>query len=213
MKIRLAIAAAMACAMTTVLAACGGGEPTLSQRQIDEVRADPRVRAANRIAERADTLVIPAAYFDMTISAQGQTERINLELDGSCQGTRCRLSGDGESLSIGLDDLLTPSAELEYTRLELGGRGGFETVIAEGRSEVTEGIGGTTITVAPSAHAYGLWGRHGFAAIEFMDGRLSGRVDGIPFTGNLSGAMSYAFGDATGSTPSGLRRSGLARDL
>ena len=205
MKIRLAIAAALACTMTTVLAACGGGDgPTINQSELEQVRQDPRVVRLGGIIERANTLVIPAAYYDFTLTAQGLTEHVFLPMRGSCRGTSCTLRGGGESIATTLDDLLNPTSETDVTGITLGSRQGFDTVHATARSRINEEFYGDSTAASVNAQSYGIWGRYGFATADVIEGPFSGTSQGIAFRGNLRGAQSSTVGTPTGSNPTGL---------
>ena len=67
-------------------------------------------------------------------------------MSGSCFGTRCVLSGGGESATIHLEDLLTPSGETEITEIELGHRVGMDTAFVAGRSRLSEKSGSAQVT-------------------------------------------------------------------
>ena len=182
------------------VAGCGGsGSSTLTSSEIDQFRSDPRVVRANGIIERADTLLIPGAYYDVTITAQGRTDRQRLTLDGTCSGTRCVLSDGVTQETMTLEDLLAP-ADTDLTSVALGERGGFDTMAIEGRIRLSRG----TITGTFSATAFGVWGEHGFAAVEMANGPFSGRVQGVSFSGSMIGAASYSIGDVNRTNPTGL---------
>ena len=205
MKIRLAFVAALACAMTTVLAACGGGDgPTINPSELEQLKKDPRVVRLDRIIERANTLVIPAAYFDFTFTAQGQTEHVFLPMRGSCRGTSCTLRGGGESITTTLDDLLSPTSETDITGITLGSRHGFDTFHMTGRAQLNEEFYGDSATASLSAQSYGIWGQYGFATADVIEGPFSGTSQGVAFRGNLRGAQSSTVGTPTGSNPRGL---------
>ena len=189
-----------------LISACGGGgdSPTLTPGEVERARSDPRVVRAKGIAERANTLVIPAAYYDLTISAQGQSEHVRLPMSGSCFGTRCVLSGGGESATILLEDLLTPSGETEITEIELGHRVGMDTAFVAGRSGLSENFYGGSATATLSSQSYGVWGEYGLAAVETVRGPFSGTTQGVAFTGDVNATISYVFGRPTGYNPSGF---------
>ena len=189
-----------------LISACGGGgdSPTLSPGEVERVRSDGRFVRAEGIAERANTFVIPAAYFDLTISAQGQSEHVRLPMSGSCFGTRCVLSGGGESATIHLEDLLTPSGETDITDIELGHRVGMDTAFVAGRSGLSENLYAGSFTASLSSQSYGVWGEYGLAGVETVRGPFSGTTQGVAFTGDMKGTISYVLGRPTGYNPSGL---------
>ena len=189
----------------SLVAACGGGDgPVLSRSEVDQVRSDPRAVRAFGIVENANTLIVPAAYFDLTVSAQGQHERLRIPMNGRCSGPRCVLTGNGERVTLSLVDLLTPSNDRVFTRLELGHRAGMDTVIVEGPVRLSEGFYGGRLTANLTARAYGLWGQYGYASAEIASGPISGSVQGVGVTGDLHLAMSYVAGRPTGSNPTGF---------
>ena len=190
-------------AVTVILSACGGGGGSrpLTQGQIDEVRSDPRVVRAAGIVERANTLTIPSIHIRWDLSAAGQRVTDRLAVGSSCTGTRCVLE-NGEVFE--LTDLLDPSADIDLTQIDLSSRGGFDTVTIAGKFDTSSNIEGVTVTRGPSASAYGFWGEHGFAAVEITDGPLTGRINGILFSGDISSATAYILGDAAGTNPTGL---------
>ena len=205
MEIRFAFASALACAMVIVLAACGGGDgPEVSQSEIERVRKDPRVVRLGGIIERANALVIPAAYYDITVTAAGQTEHVSLPMRGSCRRTRCTLRGDGETITITLNDLLNPTSETGVTGITLGSRQGFDTIHVTGRARLNENLYGGSATASLRARSYGIWGRYGFAAADVLEGPFSGASQGVSFKGNLRGASSSTVGTPAGSNPTGL---------
>ena len=187
------------------LSACGGGDgPVLSQEEIDQVRSDPRIVSASRIIERADTLLIPAVEIDVSLTAQGHTESRRVHMRGSCRGTYCDLSGDGEYTTVTLDDLLAPGEDIEFSKINLGSRRGFSTADIEGRSRLSERIVSGSITVHPTTRASTFWGEWGLASIESASGPISGTVQGTSFRGRLTAIMPYAVGDASGYNPQGF---------
>ena len=169
------------------------------------MRSDPRVVSAAGIVERADTLLIPAAHFDLTITAQGQTESGQVHARGSCAGIRCILSAEGERLTVTLDDLLAPGgADQDFTRIDLGRRGGFNTAFVEGQDRLSEHMVGGLITARPTTRAHAFWGEWGYAGTATLLGPFSGRSQGTSFRGRLDGTLSFAVGDVTGFNPRGV---------
>ena len=198
--------AALAGAM--LLAGClgggGGGAGTLSAEDIEKVRSDSRVVRAKRIFERADTLLIPSLYLEVTLSVRGKSESEEFALRGQCLGTECDVSDGDTQLTIGLEDLMTEDLILprgvDLTKAEFGKRDGFDTLIVEGRDRISERVSDEVlITAVGSATSYGVWGQHGFAAVELAAGSLEeGSI-----SGRMDGALAYAFGDRNPTNPEG----------
>ena len=163
------------------------------------------------IYERADTLLIPGVYLEFTATVSGRGEREDLFFSGTCQGTDCDLSGvDGEG-NIALEDLITEDvifpADIGLTRLELGKRDGFDTLVVEGRDRISEQLSDETITADGSATSLGVWGKYGYAAVETTTGSSG---DG-EFSLGMSGAVAYVFGDRNPTNPGGAGERDLAR--
>ena len=193
------------------LAGCGGGggPSALTPDELRRFESDPRVVRAGEIAKRADTLLVPGVYLDLSVTARGETERERVAVAGTCSGTRCDLSGEGGSGTITLEELLVPS-DAELTRAELGERAGLDTVIVEGRTRLSESVSDASITASASATSYGVWGQHGFAGLEIASGPFSGSLEGVPFSGSIKGAVSYAFGTVNPTNPTNPTGSGSA---
>ncbi|MCY4429173.1 MAG: hypothetical protein OXC11_02105 [Rhodospirillales bacterium] len=202
------IALIAALALAGCLGNGGGDEPMLTKDHIDKVLSDPRVVRAKGIYERADTLLVPSVYLDASFSSEGVTEREQVAVSGDCSGTRCTLSGEGLRGSITLEDLLTEDlivpTDTTLTKADLGEREGFDTLAREGRSRIAEKVGSSsTIAATASATHYGAWGQHGYAAVEIADGPFPGSLEGVPFSGSIKGAVSYAFGTVNPTNPTG----------
>lgn len=157
---------AIAASITTVdaLAACAtdGDEPApLTQEELAQVRADPRVVKAERILDRADTLLVPALHADITVSADGQSGDVSVALRGSCSGTQCYLTGPDpdDTMTLSLDELgfTDPDPDAQIVRFQLGERGGFDTVLIEGTSQLSEDISGGEFAVGGAALNYSFW--------------------------------------------------------
>ena len=193
---------ALLVAATLTLAGCGGGSksPTLTDAELDRLRSDPRVVRLEGILERSNTLLVPSHHLRYTLSSQGNTVSDSLVLDWSCSGVRC-IAEDGTVLTV--QDLIDPAIDVSLEAVNLGSRGGFDTVIAKGRFNA-DSIPDITITASPSLDSYGFWGEYGFASVEVGDGPWSGRVEGNRFHGDISIATSYAVGDVTGTNPTGI---------
>ena len=193
---------------TLTLAACGGGSSrqTLTEEDLDRIRSDPRMERREAILERSDTLLASGHHLYSSLSSEGQTVSERMVETFSCAGAQC--TGDqGTELSVQdflLDEPIDASDEIGFTQAEIGSRGGFDTATLGARFEASESIEGTTITAAPAASIYGLWGEHGFAAITVVDGPLSGHLLEVPFSGSFGSAEAYAAGDAAGTNPTGM---------
>lgn len=187
------------------LSACGGGgggsSSRLSDRELDQVRSDPRVVRLAGILERADTLLAPSLHVRYSLSAQGRTVSDAYVEEFSCAGARC---GGDDGTVVTVADLLDPDTDIDLTEVTLGSRSGFDTVRTAGKLDVSGDIQGVTITASPSPFSYGFWGEYGIGTIEVLDGPLSGRVSGVSFSGNLRAAVAYVAGDASGTNPTGM---------
>ena len=209
--IRSSIAALAALAASTVLllSACGGGGgsgPSLSPNDIAQLRSDPRLVRAESILRGADTLLLPALHLDFSVSAQGRTVSDSLAYSGRCSGMSCVLTGHGQRGTFTVRDLAVPVPHLEWERAELGSRGGFDTLVFEGSSDLAESLGSTVgdATFSATGIGYGLWGEHGVAMALLVDAPFSGRSNNVPFTGQMDIATAYVIGDAAERNPSGL---------
>lgn len=199
------LATAASAAVIIGLAGCTADDapPALSQQELEEVRSDPRVVKAERIIARADTVLVPAAYFDIVVSADGRTQETSMAYRGSCEGVRCYLSGASpdDTLEFSLEELsfTEPDSEERITRFDLGERRGFDTVLVEAADELSGGVSG--VEAGATAVNYGFWGEHGFAATVIIGGSISVEDEGETVRGEFRGALSYVAGDVTGSNP------------
>ena len=192
------------------LAACGGGgdgggaapPAALSEAELAEVRSDERVVRLGEILGRADALLLTSAHARYSLEGGGETLVEDLVDAFSCAGARCE-AADGTAISVA--DLTGSAAELDVRLSEaaLGERGGFEAAATRGRFEITEAADGVRVSAAPTVHAYGFWGEHGYAALELGAGPLTGDADGTALTGEFAFARAYAAGAAAGSNPAG----------
>lgn len=191
------------------LAGCGwvGGTPAaLTDAERERIASDPRVVRLGNILGRADTLLVPTLHLRYSLSAGGHTLSDRQALGTDCGGRRCAVE-DGDEIAV--EDLfdptteIDPAAEIDLTEVSIGSRDGLDTITARARVETAENIPDGTIASAPTIAAYGIWGEHGFAAVEISDGSVSGNLDGVPFTGDFGSAMAYAVGAASGTSPGG----------
>ena len=196
-----------ALAGAVLLAGClggGGGAGKLSEEDVERVRSDPRIAGLRSIFERADTLLVPGVYLEFTATVGGRDTEESFAFHGDCSGTACSLSGDeGEGTidhaDLITDDVVTPT-DISLTRLELGQRDGFDTLIVEGRDRISERLSDETITAASSTKSWGAWGKHGYAAVEVIDGSL----EGGSFSTGMKGASAYVFGHRNPTNPAGV---------
>ena len=189
------------------LSACGGGgggssSSGISDDEFDRLRSDQRIVRLGNILERADTLLVPSVHIRYSHSVQGQTTGDSLAESFSCAGSRC-VGNDGSVITVA--DLIDPTSDIGVTLTEvtLGSQGGFDTLAASASLDLSDAIAGVTVTSSPSAYSYGVWGQYGAANLEIADGPLSGRTQGVSFTGDISTASAYVVGDATGTNPAG----------
>ena len=210
MKQLLAITASIA--SVVALAACvtdGDGPTPLTQEELAQVRTDPRIVRAERILDRADTLLVPALYADVTVSAEGQTGDASVALRGACSGTQCYLTGPDpdDTMTLNLDELgfTDPDPDAQIVRFQLGERGGFDTALVEGASQLSEDISGADFAVGAAAVNYGFWAEHGFASVIIASASISATTDaGEDVQADFTAALAYAAGDASGSNPAGM---------
>ena len=191
-----------------VSAACfggggSGGGAALGPQDVERVRADARVVRARGIFERADTLLVPGAYVEGSVTAGGRTVKETQSYRGTCQGTRCSLNGETISLEdLTAGDLASPTGAA-LTRAEIGKRAGFDTLALEGRSQIAEKLREGSTAGTGFATSYGAWGAHGFAAVEIATGSYTEAIRGIPLEGSIRGVVAYVFGDRNPTNPAG----------
>ena len=192
----LRMAALVAAAL--ILGACGSSS---MRTDADRLRSDPRVVRLEGLLGRSDTLLHSSLHSRYSLTAEGVTIGDSTVEAMSCSGARC-VAEDGTEITV--QDLIDPSADIGMAEVELGMRGGFDTVTTRAGFEVTESVPDVTIDLRPTVNGYGFWGEHGFAAVVLGSGSLSGQIEGVPFTGDFAGATAYAVGDATGANPTGM---------
>ena len=191
----------IASVVVLVLSACGGGggeddSPVTDEEDLSHLFSDPRVIEARGIVAQASGLQIPRAYFNVTVSAEGETERQTLVMTGSCSGTQCVLSGDGQQLTLGLGDMLATSTDDSNFRYGwVRDRDQFSIASVGGRSPIPSDILGNTNFVGKT-HTYGMWGEYGFAAVEILDS--------VSFIQDFFGSWAYVVGTPSGSNPTGI---------
>ena len=181
-----------------ILGACGSSMRTDDG---DRLRSDPRVVRLEGLLGRSDTLLHSSLHSRYSLTAEGITIGDSTVEAMSCSGARC-VAEDGTETTV--QDLIDPSADIGMAEVELGMRGGFDTVTIRAGFEITESPPDVTLTSGPTVNGYGFWGEHGYAAVTTGAGPLSGRIEGVPFTGDFAGATAYAVGDASGTNPAGM---------
>ena len=195
-----------AAAAAVLLAGCGGGAaPALTEEELNQLRSDPRMVQLDGVLDRADTLLAPSIYGHYTLSAGGLTLSEDWVEPVDCTGARCT---GGEDTEIVIENLTDPLTGIEFTFVELGSRGGFDTLRSGARLDISEGLSDVspdiTITSLPSGRSYGFWGEYGAASLDILDGPLAFRFGGNTLTGTVRAASGFATGEATGTNPAGL---------
>ena len=183
----------------------GGGADTLSEKDIERVRSDPRIAGLRSIFERADTFLVPGVYLEFAATAGGRDTRTRFAFHGTCSGTACSLRDGTASGTITHADSMTEDVvttnDIKPTKLEVGRRFGFDTLAVEGRDRTSEKFSNETVTAAATAKSWGVWGKHGYAAVEIISGSLSG---GGSFSVGMKGAWAHVFGDRNPTNPEGV---------
>ncbi len=211
MKWLPAIAASIA--TVVALAACttdGDGPLPLTQEELAQVRADPRIVRAERVLDHADTLLVPALHADVTVSADGQSGDTSVAPAGLVLGHAVLSDRAGPGR---YDDAQPRRARLHGPRPPMrrssgsssGERGGFDTVLVEGASQLSEDISGDEFAAGGAAVNYGFWAEHGFASVIIASASISATAeDGEEVQADFTAALAYVAGDATGSNPAGM---------
>ena len=194
------------------LAGCltdGDGPIPLTPEELAEKRADPRVVNAGRILDNADTLLIPAAYFNVIVSADDVEQETSMVFRGSCTGLNCYLTGTtpDETLELSLEELNFIDSEDDdgdehIIRFELGERDGFNTVLVEGASHLTDDWEG--VEAGATALSYGIWADYGFAAVVIAGGTISIEDEGETIQADIRGGLAFVAGEPAGSNPTGI---------
>ena len=201
------------------LAACsgGGGDGDDEVEMPDDevvpeempMEIDPRVRQLGGIVERTEVLLMPGIHVSYSVSALGETISDSVLQDITCAGAACTVFGETIDLTDSItEDLIDPDVDISITEIELGTRNdGFHTASISGSlpASLIDGLlADITITEIPEVMGYGFWGEHGMAGLSIADGPFSGRAQGLPFSGNMQVVVPFAFGDASGSNPTGV---------
>ena len=188
--------------ITLLLAACGGGGSGtgLSERELTDLRSDPRVQRLARIVDGADTFLMSNVRTRWRITVQDYTATDTQTVRMFCAETECR-GDDGSVITIA--DLLDPAVDTDLTGVEISSREGFDVFHVTGKFDAID-IPDVTLTALPEPQAYGAWGEYGYAEASVMDGPIAGSSDGIAFRGHASAATAFAAGDKTGANPAGV---------
>lgn len=221
-----------------------GDSSTLPDAEFGQVKAESRVLQLERIVDRSDTLLITGFHIRYAIDTEGdeppailgrslpnlQGETLRDYLHTSCADGRCVVDDTLVNINtefdrrtvINVQDLLDPSVDIDPSHVALGSPGGFDTALTPGifdiRASVPDPCGNdacnVSAAVVPVATGYGLWGSHGFAAVEVANGFWSGQVHlsflgkavgELSFEGELSYAWAYTIGGAAGTNPTSGR--------
>ena len=142
---------------------------------------------------------------DATIRAQGLSETQRISERFRCAGVRC--TGTETGAFVDLDGVGNIVAVPRNVRL--GSSAGFDTTTysvdsLEAVGDLVNEFPGLRIDRLPSATVWGFWGEYGVGAITAFSGNLSGRYDGVAFSGTMSGATSLALGETSGTNPGGI---------
>ena len=192
-----------------LLAGCGGEEGGNGVEMPDAIlQSDPRVMRLEGIVERADTLLASGIHVSYSVSALGETTTDSLVQEVSCSGVTC--TGIGVTINLTdpvLTDFIKPDVNLSDSDASLQSRDGFDIAFIRGNLDASEMgvvLPGIAVTETPEGLGYGFWGEHGMAGLTLTDGPFSGRVNDIPFGGDMKVAIPFALGDAAGTNPDGM---------
>ena len=189
----------------------GDGADTLSPEDVERVRSDPRIgtmrsifRARRHPADPRRPSRVQRHRRRTGLAGEASNSR------GTAPGTDCSLRGEDGTGTIALADLITEDVviptDIALTKLELGKRDGFDTLVVEGRDRISQKLSDETITAAGSTTSWGVWGKDGYAGVEVIAGSLEGGT----FSSGMSGALAYVFGDRNPHQPRGRRERDLA---
>lgn len=192
-----------------LLAGCGGEGGGNGVEMPDAIlQSDPRVMRLEGIVERADTLLASGIHVSYSVSALGETTTDSLVQEVSCSGVAC--TGIGVTINLTdpvLTDFIKPDVDLSASDANLQTRDGFDIAFIRGNQDASEMgvvLPGIAVTETPEGLGYGFWGEHGMAGLTFVDGLFFGRVNDIPFGGDMKVVIPFALGDAAGTNPDGM---------
>ena len=196
-----------------LLAGCGGegggNDVAMPEDEVMQLASDPSVMRLRGIVERAEILLMPSVHVSYSVLDAGVTESFPV----TCGGVTCVGAGVTLDLeAINLTDLIAPDIDLPVSEVNLQSRDdGFNTVFIKGNldasgidaSDIEVLLPDITVTEIPEVLGYGFWGEHGAAGLALADGPFSGRVDIIPFSGDMKVVIPFALGDVSGANPRG----------
>ena len=195
---------ALALSLLSACAAGGGGTNNPADA------TDPELTRLKGIVERADSLLMPSVHVRLTATVLGVSESESQTLALSCDGAIC-VGEDGEEAEL-LGEVT--DTVFEAASDTIGTRGGFDTATFRDRIEVSErdlplddldiDDEDVDFSIDLNTDAYGLWGEHGAAAVALITGSFSVQVEGESASGKLAAATAFAFGNDSGTNPSGL---------
>ena len=181
-------------AIATVLAACSPDDMNTGNGD------DPRVERLKIITERSNAVVSTGRHvsysFLNTLGQRDVDEYVDID---RCQGSRC-IADSGAMTTVTV--VVDPDAVGSRGTIER--RGGFDTVVYWRRFEAISSLPRYNFSALPRVRSYGLWGEHGYAAIEIMKAAVSGfDALGLYFEGPLHVAAAYAIGASPETNPGG----------
>ena len=205
------------------VAACGGGgggagrTPIESNEAIAErVRSDPKVIRLSGVADDADTLLVSSIYAPFSVTVFDQNGAPVQQDDELVQGFTCTgnscVNVDSQ-IPYSVEHFVPLNVDIDLMGTNLGSQGGFDTLTTGGRFDLSsDNFSGSGLSITSSSFSglgYGFWSEYGFAAVEIGKGTMSGEVtpdqaQPVAFTGELSWALAYVFGNASGTNPTGL---------
>ena len=184
---------ALTVAGMAVMSACGGGGA--GGGLPPEVRDDPRMAALEEIQDGADTLHMGAVRVAWDLSTPDGTFRERDIMYSRCAGSRCEGS-DGSEYSVWTFN--NPDDTVTIVDASLRDELGFHTGQTEGRFNLDKLD--STATRLPPGYEYGIWGRHGYAAVVVADGPVEARSDGITVKGHVAVSLTAVLGQHHGTT-------------
>ena len=191
------------CAVT-VTAGDGTVAATSTDGMASAMPVPPDDRFHN-IYDLADTVLQSSTHFRYTFNwtGRGQSTSDHVVDSYSCTGSRC-VGSDGRVITV--EDLrnLDNRRSVDVPEDDIGSQGGLDTFTASADdADLSLLFAETTLTESPSYDTYGVWGQYGTLHLQVVDGPMAGQVQGVPFTGDLSYAVAFILGNATGTNPQG----------
>ena len=204
--------------LSLLLAACGGeggGDDEVEMPE-DEVMSevvtlatDSRVSQLRGIVERTNVLLMPGIHVNYSFTPSDPTTWNSVFEGISCDAADCTAFGEMLDLTDSITaDLIDPDLDIPVSDVELRTRDdGFHTASITGSlapSLIGQLVPDVTIEEIPEVLAYGFWGQHGMAGLSLADGPFSGQTNNVPVSGDMQVVVPFAFGDASGTNPSGV---------